>query len=72
MELLSTKPVTARSPQTVRQGPARGCLFDTIGQTDEEASEVEVETGGYVLGRSPPSILVFLTLTPFLGLKQVH
>lgn len=53
MELLSTKPVTARSPRTVRQGPAIGCLLDTIGQIGEEASsEVEVEPSGYVLGRS--------------------
>ena len=45
MELLSTKPVTARSPQTVRQGPARACPFHTIGQIDDEASsEVKVET----------------------------
>lgn len=59
MELLSTRPVTGRSPQTVRLGPARGCLFDTIGQINEEASEVEVGTSGYALGRSSRSILVF-------------
>lgn len=59
MELLSTRPVTGRSPQTVRLGPARGYLFDTIGQINEEASEVEVGTSGYALGRSSRSILVF-------------
>lgn len=46
MELLSTKPVTGLSPPTVRQGPARGCLSDTIGRIDDEASEVDVETSG--------------------------